>query len=78
MKYSFYGVDGSSIAYGLRYNSHLVAMMTFSRARNAKEHDWQILNYVEVNSFSIDGGFKCLLDAFVCDFNPTNMCMHVS
>lgn len=78
IKYSFYGVDGSSIAYGLLYNQHLVAMMTFSKTRNNKQYEWQILNYVEVNSFIVDGGFNKLYDAFVQDAMPKSICMYVS
>lgn len=78
-KYSFFGDDGSSVQYGLVYNGHLVAMMTFSKARNNQQQcQWQILNYVEVNTFIIDNGFGALLDAFAKDYNATSIRLYAS
>ena len=78
-KYSFYGNDGSSIQYGLIYNRHLVAMMTLSKARNNQNQcKWQILNYVELNSFIIDNGFEKLLDEFVKNFKADRIRLYAS
>lgn len=77
-KYSFYGNDGSSVQYCLKHNDHIVAMMTFSKTRNNKKWEWQILNYIEVNSFIVDDGFKTLLDAFANDVKPTSVCLYAS
>ena len=77
-KYSFDGNDGSSVQYGLTYKNHLVAMMTFSKTRHCKDYQWQILNYVELNSFIVDNGFKILLDEFIKNFNPSSICLYAS
>ena len=77
-KYAFDGDDGSSIQYGLSLNDHLVAMMTFSKTRNNKQYEWQILNYVEVNSFIVDGGFNILFNTFVVDHSPKSISMYAS
>jgi hypothetical protein len=60
-KYSFYDNDKSSIQYCLTFDGYLVAMMTFSKTRNNKQYDWQILNYIEINSHIVDDGFKILM-----------------
>ena len=75
-KYTFYGNDKSSIQYGLFFNNRLVAMMTFSKTRNNKQYDWQILNYVEINSFSIENGFDILLTAFKNDHSKESICFY--
>lgn len=77
-KYSFDGDDGSSVQYGLKHNGHLVAMMTFSKTRNNKQYEWQVLNYIEVNSFIVDNGFKTLLSCFIDDFSPASIAMYAS
>ena len=77
-KYTFYGNDGSSLQYCLTFKGHIIAMMTLSKTRNDKQHDWQILNYVEVNSIIVDGGFQMLLNAFMHHYFPTSIVMRVS
>lgn len=77
-KYAFFENDGSSIAYGLVHNNHLVAMLTLSKTRNNKQYEWQILNYVEVNSFIVDNGLKVLVDEFCKDYSPHSICMYAS
>lgn len=78
LKYSFYGIDGSSLTYCLTYKNYVIAMMTFSKTRNNKQYEWQILNYVEMNSFIVDNGFKTLIQAFIDDVNPSNVCYYIS
>lgn len=77
-KYTFYGPnDGSSKCYALRYNGHVVAMLTLSRTRNnQKQYQWQIMNYIEVNSFIVNDGFDVLLKAFRRDVLPSNICIY--
>ena len=53
-------------------------MMTFSKTRNNKQYEWQVLNYVEVNSFIVDNGFKRLLSCFIDDFSPASIAMYAS
>lgn len=76
-KYTFYGQnDGSSWQCALRYSGHVIAMLTAAKARNDKKHDWQIMNYAEINSATVSGGFKTLLDAFINAVNPKSVCMN--
>ncbi len=78
LKYSFYGIDGSSVSYGILHNGHLVALMTFSKTRHNQQYDWQILSYAEVNSFIILDGFAKLLKAFANDHIGESICMYLS
>jgi len=50
-------------------------MMTFSKPRNDNVHDWQVLNYAEVNSIVVDGGFNRLLGYFVQCHCPKSIVM---
>lgn len=77
-KYSFYGNDKSSIQYCLTFNGYLVAMMTFSKTRNNKQYDWQILNYLEINSHIVDDGFKILIQKFKNDHIDSTVCFYAS
>lgn len=78
LKYTFYGIDGSSIAYCLEWRRHIVAMMTFSKTRNNKQYEWQILNYIELDNIIVDGGFNALFKHFVDSMNPKNICLYAS
>lgn len=66
-KYTFFPTDGSSVSYSLKLRNKTVAMMTFSRTRRDRIHDWQIINYAEMNSFVIKDGFKVLMNSFCND-----------
>lgn len=76
-KYTLYGNDGSSGHFYLKYNGHIVAMLTYARMRNcAHQSHWQILNYAEVNSFIVDGGFGILFNTFKDNVHPSLVSMH--
>lgn len=78
-KYTFYGQnDGSSWQCALRHNGHVIAMLTAAKSRNDKRHEWQIMNYAEINSAIVVNGFKVLLDAFINAVNPESVCMNMS
>jgi hypothetical protein len=54
-------------------------MMTFSKTRNNKQYNWQILNYVEVNSVVVNNGFETLLNHFKHTINSNDtICYYTS
>ena len=78
-KYTFYGNDGSSKQYCLKCHDKIIAMMTFSKTRNNKQYNWQILNYIEVNSIVVDNGFDTLLNYFKYTINNNDtICYYAS
>lgn len=77
MKYTFYGIDKSSIAYSLTMRNRIVAMMTFAR-RDDNTREWQVINYAEMNNFIVKHGFKTLLNAFCKDMHAFNVMYVVS
>ena len=77
-KYSFDETDRSSKCYSLKFKNHVVAMMTFAKPRNKNGWQWQILNYLEVNSFIIDDGFQILFDAFVEENHAKSICLYAT
>lgn len=78
VKYTFYGCDGSSVVYSLKLHGKVVAMMTFAKTKTDKAHKWQVLNYIEINSFIIEDGFNVLLDEFCKDFSTSSVCYYLS
>lgn len=67
-KYTFYGPnDGSSRAYALEHNGHTIAMLTASRTRHNKQFEWQVMNYIELNSLIVGNGFDALVAALASD-----------
>lgn len=77
-KYTFYGCDGSSIAYALKHKGKIVAMMTLSKTKKDTIHEWQILNYIEMNSVIVENGFNVLLKAFCNDFKTHSISYYLS
>lgn len=72
-KYHIQGKDVSGIRYGLMYNGHLVAVMTFSKSRFSKFHEYELSRYATVSHFRIVGGAGKLLSAFESEFRPKSV-----
>lgn len=58
------GKDSSSIYYGLKHESELVAVMTFGKPRYNKNYDWELIRFATKKGISVMGGFSKLLKHF--------------
>lgn len=63
-KYHIQGSISAKYRYGLFYHNHLVAVMTFNKARFNSNYDFELLRYATVFNFSILGGASKLLAYF--------------
>lgn len=77
-KYSFEGEDSHSIGIGLYYHNHLVYLLTFSKTRNNKKYQYQILRRCELNNFCIVGGFEKVLRRFDELYSPESVVMYMN
>ena len=68
-KYHIQGEDRSSIKLGAFYKNHLVAVMTFGKARFNKNYKWELIRFCTVGSFTIIGVANKLLNFFINKFN---------
>lgn len=55
--------------YGLYYDSALVAVMTFGKARYNKSYDWELLRFCTLSGTTVIGGASKLLKAFRTEFS---------
>lgn len=66
------------IAFCLTYRNHIVAMMTFAK-KYSQKYAWEIVDYIELNSFVVDYGFSTLAKHFVDIVGANaNICQHIS
>lgn len=59
------GHSPSSIRYGLKYNGHIVALMTFGRSRFDHTYDWELIRYCTRLNTTVVGGASRLLKHFM-------------
>ena len=67
-KYHIQGKDVSKIRYGLFFNQHLVAVMTFVKSRFNKQYQWELSRYATIAHFTVVGGASKLLKKFENDY----------
>ena len=60
----------SKVNYGLFYEGHLIAMMTFGKPRYNKSIDWELLRYCSKIDTQVLGGAGKLLSAFEKAYHP--------
>lgn len=58
------GRDKSSIAYGLKYEGELVAVVTFGKSRYNKKYMWELSRFASKKYTKVIGGFSRLLSHF--------------
>ena len=61
------GNDKSTVYYGLRYESELVAVMTFCKSRYNKNFKWELSRFASKMGTTVVGGFSRLLKRFECE-----------
>ena len=72
-KYHIQGKDIAKIRFGLFYNSHLVAVMTFAKSRFNKKYQYELSRYATIANFTIVGGAGKLLKCFEQAFKPKSI-----
>lgn len=58
------GRDKSTINYALKFEDRIVALMTFSKSRYSKKHDWELVRFCPLIDTNVVGGFSKLLSHF--------------
>ena len=67
------GACGAKIHLGLFYNDELVSLMTFSKPRFDKKHDWELVRFCNKLNYNVVGGASKLLKYFEKNYNPKNI-----
>jgi hypothetical protein len=61
------------IYYGLFYQNELVGVMSFSKSRFSKKHQWELLRFSTGLNINVVGGASRLLKRFIQQHNPDNI-----
>lgn len=67
------GYTPVKVRLGLAYNDSLVAVMSFSKPRFAKDVEWELNRYCEILGSVVVGGKEKLLNYFEKTYNPKSM-----
>lgn len=67
------GAVNAKVNLGLYFNDELVALMTFSKARFDKKHEWEMLRFCTKLGHHIPGGAGKLLKHFERSWNPKSI-----
>lgn len=67
------GYTPVKVRLGLVYNNSLVAVMSFSKPRFAKDVEWELNRYCEIMGSVIIGGKEKLLDYFEKNYHPKSL-----
>jgi len=71
-----YHLQGSSIAkirLGLYHGDELVSIMSFSKSRFSKKHEWEMIRYCNKFGHQIVGGASKLFTYFIKNYNPSSI-----
>lgn len=63
----------SVVNYALKYDGIIVAMMTFTKSRFNKQHEWELLRYTNALDCTVVGGASKLFKHFITQHNPTSV-----
>jgi hypothetical protein len=63
----------SKVNLGLFYNNELVSLMTFSKPRFDKKHDWELVRFCNKLNYNVVGAASKLLKYFERNYNPKNI-----
>ena len=63
----------SSVNIGLYYKNELVSLMTFSKPRFDKKHEWELVRFCNKIGYHIPGGASKLLKHFEREYNPKSI-----
>jgi hypothetical protein len=67
------GMDNSKIRLGLKYNNHIICIMTFSKPRFNKKYEWEMVRFCGLKNHTIVGGASKLFKHFIKKYNPKNV-----
>ena len=71
--YHLQGFGIAKIRLGLYYDDELVSIMSFSKSRFSKKHEWEMIRYCNKFGYQIIGGASKLFSYFVKNYNPTSI-----
>ena len=63
----------SSVNIGLYYENELVSLMTFSKPRFDKKHEWELVRFCNKICYHVPGGASRLLKHFEREYNPRSI-----
>ena len=67
------GAVNSKINLGLYYQDELVSLMTFTKCRFDKKHEWELLRFCNKLGYHIPGSASKLLSYFEENYKPTSL-----
>jgi len=67
------GAINSKVNLGLYFKDELVSLMTFSKPRFDKKHDWELVRFCNKLGWHIPGAASKLLSHFEREYNPKNI-----
>jgi len=63
----------SKIAFGLMYKNELVSIMSFSKPRYSKTHDYELIRFAHKPGYTVVGGASKLFSHFIKEIKPTSI-----
>ena len=70
------GVLGSRVHIGLFLNAQLISCTSFGVPRNNKKYEWELFRFATLANYSVVGGFARMLNFFITNYNPQNICTY--
>lgn len=67
------GSVNSAVSIGLFYNNELISLMTFSKCRFDKKHEWELLRFCNKLGYHIPGAAGKLLKYFEKTYSPKSL-----
>ena len=67
------GTAQTSVRYGLYHNNELISVMSFSKSRFSKKHEWELVRFANKMGMTVTGGASKLLKAFERNNNPKSL-----
>lgn len=67
------GYVPSSSCYGLVHQGNLVALMSFTKSRYSKTHEWELLRYSTLCNTTVVGGASKLFNHFIRQHSPASI-----
>lgn len=67
------GMSNAKVKLGLIHNNQLVSVMTFSKPRFTKKHQWELVRFCNLLNHVVVGGASKMLKYFVINYTPSSL-----
>ena len=67
------GHTNAKVSFGLYHDGELVSLMTFSKPRFDKKHEWELVRFCNKCGYHVPGGASKLLKHFERQYNPKSI-----